>query len=747
MQAEIEGSIDGIQKRVSEGFQDVRRILSFSDFLNLVTRNPRRMLRSAAQYLVDMFDHFGVERVDRFEQRVERFLLFDGRFPGGTDFLSGEETVQSDIYRLLKGLSEEGRTDKLILLHGPNGSSKTTVVNLIFRGLEQYSCTDEGALYRFAWIFPKPQKSEGRLGFSRDRSGQADGEETYAFLDSEDVAARISCELRDSPIFLIPREERLSFIHSALEASEDAPVDLEKAISSYFLEGDLGPKGKALFEGLLTGYQGDWKKVVRHIQVERYFISRRFRTGAIRIDPQMHVDAGARQITADQSIEYLPPMLHNVRIVEPMGDLVDANHGVLEYSDFLKRPIDMNKYLLSTVETGTVSVPGLFLDLDIVFFGSTNENHLDAFKKTMDYNSFKARMELVQVPYLLRVSDEEAIYRDVIRTISRRKPVLPHTARVAALWAVLTRLNRPNPDHHQEEVRELIGRISPMDKAKLYDSGTAPAGMKDDEKRRVRRAVGAMRREFEDEILYEGRIGGSPREMRAILNEASHLKGYPCLSPLAVLEVLEDFVKEKNVYEFLNLEADGDYHDHEGFIRAVRDEYHVWVTAELEDSMDLVEVAEYDRKCNEYFSHVVAFSRGEKVVNPSTGALEPPSEAVMGAVESLLDLQEPVEEFRKNLVGRIGAFRVDNPDAPVIYKELFSDIYSSLKQDFFAKRREQIEQIEEQLIRHGTDGASAIDAKNLERVERTIRNMKERYGYGEEGLREVVLFIRKHRKL
>ena len=356
-------------------------------------------------------------------------------------------------------------------------------------------------------------------------------------------------------------------------------------------------------------------------------------------------------------------------------------------------------------------------------------------------------MELVQVPYLMRVTDEEAIYRDVIRAVARRKPVLPHTARVTALWAVLTRLRKPDKEHYPEEVHGLIERLTPLEKAKLYDSGTAPHWMREEERRLIRRSVPRMYREYADEVLYEGRYGASPREMRAILNEASQLERFPCLGPLAVIEVLRDFVKEKNVYEFLNLEVEGLYHDHEAFVDAVRDEYHAWVTAELEEAMELVDVAEYDRKCTEYFTHVVAFTRGEKVANPSTGAFEPASGAVMGAVEKLLDPKEPVEEFRRNLVTRIGAFRVDNPDSPVVYQDLFPDIYQALKQDFFGRRRAQVEKIEEELVRYGTENAAGVEPRMRERVERTVRNMKERFGYCEQGLKEVVPFVRRHRSL
>ncbi len=733
--------LDDVQRRVTDDFASVRRILSFEEYIDAVATDPASHLRTAAQYVVDAFDHFGRESRTCGGRTVERFRLFDGVEDG--PFLAGHEDVQAAIYRELASFAESGRVDKLLLLHGPNGSAKSTIAQLIALAMERYSQTDAGALYRFYWVFPRPQShDEQRLGFAGGRT-EGSAPETFAFLPPEDLAARLPCELRDPPFFLVPPDERRAFVDRVTDALPAGAAG--RLRNPRVLDGDLSPKSKAIYEGLLASYHGDWRRVMAHVQVERFFVSRRFRCGAVTIDPQLHVDATARQVTADRSTDYLPPALHNLGLIEPGGDLVDANRGLVEFGDFLKRPVDMNKYLLQTVETGTVSLGSLLLHLDLVFLGSTNENHLDAFKKSIDFTSFKARMELVQVPYLLRLADELRIYDGVTAAIGRRKPVAPHTARVAALWAILTRLQKPHHQSYPDDVAPTIEKLTPLEKAKLYDTGEAPAWLNDEGRKRLRRVLPRLRREFRDAVYYEGRFGASPREVRGILHDASHRSDHPCLSPLAVLATLEEFVLEKHVYDFLQLEPNGTYNDNEGFIGVVRDEYHAWVTAELEGAMELIDEGEYERQCTGYFSHVIAFTRGETVLDERTGRALPASEDTMGAVERLLDIHEPAEVFRKNLVARIGAFRVDNPDAPVVYRELFPDIFGALRQDFFSKRRDQIERVEQALIEW--EDAPPSDAKLRARAERTMRNMRETYGYPEEALREVILFVRKHRRL
>src|SRR5690606_30523986 len=155
---------------------------------------------------------------------------------------------------------------------------------------------------------------------------------------------------------------------------------------------------------------GDFKKVLMHVQVERHFFSRRYRKGLVTVEPQLHVDAQFQLISMNRNYANLPASLQSLNLFTLSGDLIDGNRGAIEYSDLLKRPVDSFKYLLVACETGSVNVGPAITYLDTVFLGSCNDLQLDAFKEFPDFMSFKARMELVRVPYLLRISEEKEIY-------------------------------------------------------------------------------------------------------------------------------------------------------------------------------------------------------------------------------------------------------------------------------------------------------------------------------------------------
>src|SRR5262249_53841757 len=106
---------------------------------------------------------------------------------------------------------------------------------------------------------------------------------------------------------------------------------------------------------------------------------------------------------------------------------------------------------------------------------SCNDIHLAAFREIPDFQSFKGRIELVRVPFILDVQHEEALYRERLREAAGGRHVAPHTAYVAALWAVLTRMRKPQVERYPSTLAEVIGKLAPIDKAELSATGPGPA--------------------------------------------------------------------------------------------------------------------------------------------------------------------------------------------------------------------------------------------------------------------------------
>ena len=211
--------------------------------------------------------------------------------------------------------------------------------------------------------------------------------------------------------------------------------------------------------------------------------------------PQLSVDAGERQVTADRSLGALPSSLQAVTLFEAFGELIDAAGGVLEFSDLLKRPLDAFKYLQITAETGEVALRSQNVQVNCVMIASGNEVHLAAFREHPEFESFRGRLELVRMPYLRSWVDEQRIYdAQIAPQVSRH--VAPHATQMAAMFAVLTRMRKPNPDRYEKPLRNLVSELTAIEKMDLFSTGTAPARLDDEAAKLLRAAIpAALRRE------------------------------------------------------------------------------------------------------------------------------------------------------------------------------------------------------------------------------------------------------------
>lgn len=717
------------------------KTLSFDDFLTLFASDPRRYARDAARWMRDMFDHYGTREVDRPWGKVTRWRLFDLPWEdeaGRRDALVAHEELQREVYRALSNFAEQGRVDRLLLLHGPNGSAKSTFCATLMRAMEDYSRTEEGALYRFSWVFPKGRGGgESKIGFgsgARDE-GPKPGE-SFAYLDDAAIDAKVLCELRDHPLLLLPLEARRQILRDALGAEERIPDHLWK--------GGLSHKSQQIFEALLSSYRGDLSKVLAHVQVERWFVSRKYRVGAVTLGPQMAVDAHERQVTASRSLASLPASLQNVALFEPFGELVDAAGGLLEYSDLLKRPLDAWKYLLLMIETGEVALNTSNLSPNLVMIGSANELHLDAFREHPEFASFRGRLELLRAPYLLDWTAEKSIYdRQVVPSV--RRHVAPHATEIAALFAVLSRMRKPASERYAKDVAALATDLTPLEKAELYATGQVPARIDREQAKTLRANIEAIYRESEIYPNYEGRSGASPREVRALLLEAAQSNAYACLSPFAVLDEIAWLITRKNEFEWLRQDPlAGGFHDPRYFLRVLRERLLDHMEAALRDATGLVDEARYFEAFERYVSHVRAYVKGEKVLNKVTKKDESPDEVMMREVERVLGATGTPADFRADLISMVAGWAIDHPGQSVDYAALFPRHLAKLKESFFAERKARIASMGKELLVLLTD-KSGLDAESLARAEKTRDNLVRRFDYCDRCARDMISVLLKER--
>ena len=741
--------IFAVAQSVEKRFLESRRVLSFEEYLELFSQNPRRYARDASRYVRDVFDHYGTRQVKHPWGEFTRYRLFDLPWEDERDgqkntakrfALLGQEHVQEEIYRSLSNFAREGRPNRLILMHGPNGSAKSTIVACIMRALADYSMQDEGALYQYSWVFPSNKTVKGSLGFSSSSAGEK--LESYAHLPDDQLDAKLIVEVRDHPLFLIPVQERRAMLEKVAFADEPSRENgreneredgreggKTEPLPDWILRGELCHKSQQIFEALLASYKGSYKEVLKHIQVERYFISPRYRVGAVTVGPQMSVDAAERQVTADRSLGALPASLQALSLYEAKGELVDAAGGLIEFSDLLKRPLDTFKYLQLSIETGEVALVQQNVQLNCVMIGSANELHLDAFREHPEFASFRGRFELIRVPYLRSYQEEQSLYDSQVAPQVQRH-VAPHSTAVAAMFAVLTRMRKATIDRYDRALGAALSGLTAVEKMDLYTHGRAPERLDTDQQKLLRSHVKEVYDESDSYPIYEGRIGASPREMRGVILDAAQSPTYKCLNPMAVLDEIEQLCQRKSEFEWLQQETQsGGYHDTKLFRDALLERLIGSWEEEFYASSGFVDDEQYSELFDRYVTHVSVWVKKERVRNRHTGEYEEPDAKMMKEVERLLDIKGDADESRRQMISNIAAWAIDHPNERVDPSHVFAHLLRRMREAIFTDKRVQVAKLARNVVLYVRDEKSALDAQSIVLAKDVLTKLKKKYGY------------------
>ena len=282
--------------------------MSFAEYLALVFAEPTRQLRSSTQYIVDCFDHYGTEKV---------------KYPWGE--VTPLEAVRRTVGRRRGPLVRPG--------DGPARDLPGAEELRARRPAEQADPVARPERLREVDVHPLPRPRARALLDARRRRALS---VLVDLPDPEEHARRHRLRRRhridriDRHVRVPARRHRRRAARRRAPRSPAAPdparrareaareADPRQAVRAERLHPrrHLSPRNRAIYDALLASYQGDYVQVLRHIRVERFEISHRYRQGWVTVEPQLSVDASERQITADRSLSALPPSLQAVSLHE-----------------------------------------------------------------------------------------------------------------------------------------------------------------------------------------------------------------------------------------------------------------------------------------------------------------------------------------------------------------------------------------------------------------------------------------------
>jgi serine protein kinase len=597
---------------------------TFREYFELVTANPRLASLSHAR-ICDMILAAGTEKIaEGTRDEVTRYNFFSNE-------LFGIEESIAKIVEYFKSAAQRLEVRKrILLLMGPVGGGKSTIVTLLKRGLEDWTRDESGALYGIK-----------------------------------------DCPMHEEPLHLIPLELR---------------PEIEKHYGLY-IEGELCPQCRYNLEHV---YQGRHEDVL----VKRNVFSEKDRIGIGTFAPSDPKSQDITELTGSIDLSTIGEIgvESDPRAYRFDGELNIANRGMMEFIEILK--VD-EKFLYSlltlsqeqNIKTGRFAL----IYADEVIMSHTNENEYNAFVGNRKSEALQDRIIMIKVPYNLKVTQEERIYDKLLKQSQalRNIHLAPNTLKIAAMFAVMTRLEEPKK-----------ANVDIVKKMKLYD-GEDVEGFKSKDVR-----------ELKEETVREGMDGISPRYIINRLSNALVRDNITCINPIDALRAIKDgFDQHTGITpdereRYLNM------------IALARREYDNISKTEVQRAF-VYSFEEMARNmCNSYLDNVEAYCNKEKLKDPITEEELEPDERLMRSIEEQIGISENAKNtFRQEILIRISsysrkgkAFEYNSHERlkEAIEKKIFADLKDVVKI---------------------TTSARTPDADQLRRINEVIDRLVKDHGY------------------
>jgi serine protein kinase len=651
---------------------------TFEEYLELVRQNPK-VTRTAYQRLYDMIMSYGVEVVESGREKRKHYRFFDDPHNDGKDAVFGLRNSLDHLVNALESAANGyGIERRVLLLHGPVGSSKSTIARLLKAGLERYSATDDGALYTLGWVSEE---------------------------DPDNPEVIEWCPMNEEPLHLIPHRFR-GEVEGQLNAGRGESAGGEEAFPVK-ITGELDPFCRFTYQQRLKKYDGDWTRVIQDVRVKRLILSEKDRIGIGTFQPKDEKNQDATELTGDINYRKIAQYGSDSdpRAFNFDGEFNIANRGIIEFVEVLKLDVAFLYDLLGASQEHRIK-PKKFAqtDIDEVIIGHTNEPEYKRLQSNEFMEALRDRTVKIDIPYVTTLSNEIKIYeKDYNSKTVKGKHIAPHTIEMAAMWAILTRLEEPKH-----------AGLTRLQKLKLYNGKTLPGFTEENIN------------ELRDQAVNEGMLGISPRYVQDKISNA--LVAHPdskSINPFMVLNELESGLKHHSL-----INSDDTKQEYRELLSVVKEEYENIVKNEVQRAIAADEDA-LARLCGNYIDNVKAYTQKEKVKNAFTGQYEEPDERLMRSIEDKIDIPDSrKDDFRREIMNYIGALMIDGKKFDYKSNER---LYKALELKLFEDQKDTIKLTS--LV------SNVVDADTQKKIDvvkdRLIRN----YGYDDESATDVLNYV------
>ena len=350
------------------------------------------------------------------------------------------------------------------------------------------------------------------------------------------------------------------------------------------------------------------------------------------------------------------------------------------------------------IKTGRFSL--IYADECVI--SHTNETEFNEFLGNKKSEALHDRMIMVRIPYNLKVSQEERIYQKLLRATSLEGVhIAPHTLRVAAIFAVLSRLEEPK-----------MHGLTLLKKLRLYDGEDVDGFRQKDVK------------QIKEQTEREGMDGISPR---FIINRVSTSLIKPdtrCINPIDVLRALKDGIEQQSQFKKADRER------YANLIADARREYDEIARTDVQKAFFVSFEKEALTLLDNYLDNVEAYLDQSKLIDPITGEEVPPNEKLLRSIEEKVQVPEHGKDSFRNEIFRKVAMA--NRHGEQFDYTTHEKLKEAIEKQLFEERRDTIKL---------TIASRSPDTEQLRKLNEVIETLVTREGYCSECANELLKYV------
>ena len=414
-----------------------------------------------------------------------------------------------------------------------------------------------------------------------------------ALVQCDPIYSLKGCPMHEEPLHLIPTHLR---------------ADFEKLLGVK-IEGDLCPVCKYK---LLNDYNGEYES----FPVEKKEFSIRSRMGIGVVPPVDPNNQDTSILTGSIDISKMDMYPEDdPRIFSLNGAFNVGNRGLVEFIEVFKNDVEYLHTIITATQEKSIPSPGKgsMIYFDGLIIAHSNEAEWNKFKSDHTNEAILDRIVKIEVPYCLELDEEVKIYEKILKKSNFDAHIAPHTMKIAAMFAILTRLSAS-------------AKVDPTTKLKIYNGEdiVEKGGTKRIDISELREEAGS----------YEGMKGISTRFIIKAIDNALSSSEHNCINPLSIMETIVRSVKELDI-------AIEDKKKYLGFIQdTIRKEYNKILEKEITKAFIHSFREQAESLFDNYIDNAEAFVNKSKIKDTSTGEELNPDEEFMRSIEEQIGVSE-----------------------------------------------------------------------------------------------------------